>query len=88
MEHLRYLVVVGLVFDAVGFWIVVRYGPAIFTHVNSRPPFNHEGRDGDEFIVVNDPMAAQGHLRRRRFAHQGVWLVLLGFALQVVGFLF
>lgn len=89
MDYLRYLIVAGLALDAVGFWLVVRYGHVLFTHIGTRPPSDDMGLDGHTYSIVDVPgTALASYDRRRRIAHAGVWLVLLGFALQATGFFF
>ena len=85
MTPLVYLIPIGLVLDIVGFLLVVRYGHALFIHVRSGPPEAATGRDGDLYIEISRADAEPEDQRRRRKAWMGVWVVVGGFAVQIVG---
>ena len=88
MAYLAYATQAGLLMDILGFLLVVLYGHALFIRSGSAPPQDSVGRDGDLYIQHENgdtEAGAQQHRARYRKAWAGVWLVVVGFGLQILG---
>lgn len=87
MAHLAYLTVVGLALDVFGFLLVILNGHAIFIRTSGNPPREGEWRDGNIWLQVENG-DSEGNKRQRQKAWAGVWIVVAGFLLQIVGAVF
>ena len=88
IEYLLWLIPIGLLLDIAGFLMVIHYGHALFMRTGVGEPDSTIGKDGDHYnkLASGDPAEiARWDYRRRLKAHIGVWLVVLGFALQIAG---
>ena len=89
IEPLLWATPLGLLIDIAGFILIVRHGHALFMLSGAEVPSgpDTEGKDGDLFFVIpgDTGKAERESRRRRRWAHVGVYVVVTGFGLQIVG---
>lgn len=87
IEVLLWATPLGLLIDIGGFLLVVRYGHALFIRSGPSVPSgpDTEGKEGDLFLLSRGAGVESGERHRRRWAHVGVYTVVAGFGLQIVG---
>ena len=88
IDYLIWLIPAGLLLDIVGFSMVVIYGHALFMRIGVGEPDPHRAKDGHVYygLTGSDPVeVGRSDERRRLKAHIGVVVVVVGFALQMVG---
>ena len=85
LDCLAYLQPLGLLLDIIGFWLVIKYGHALFirTGTNATPP--SEMDDGALYITTEGGADVDiAYYRRKRRADVGVALVIIGFTAQFI----
>ena len=90
LQFLLYATPLGLGLDIAGFVLVILYGHSLFLRSGVGPPKGNPGKDGDMYVAFGSGNSEQIERsgRSRRFkAYVGAGLVILGFVLQIVGFL-
>ena len=86
MDWLLYLQPFGLSLDIIGFWLVVRFGHALFLRIGTTLPRPDEGRNGDVYLQIpRDESEGESKPDRREcWANVGVYLVIIGFIAQLI----
>lgn len=82
---LTYLTPAGLVLDVIGFVLIAKFGHSLFFMVGFGPPHPDQGQEGDIYAESSTPVNLDTQIRRRMLVYSAIILVVIGFLLQIAG---